>query len=611
MFTVAICDDDKIVLSSIQKCIEEFATENNISISVDLYDSGKKLLETSLKYNVIFLDIILQTENGIDIGTQLRKLNAFTYIIYITNYKQYHETAHNNVHSFAFLTKPISKKIIYKQLNDILIYESQNNDPLYIARFITYEQGLTEFNIDDIYFFEYIKKRYVKISNQLFRKNVNTIKGDHFMNTYIIYFVSVINCYVSAQLIFDHFKINFNSIYSQKWIYNIVTISVGVLIGIINLFNYPILNFASWIIILTPVICLLFYDPWSSKKTLLLDLYFFIFLLTFFETIGVALYELFLIFIKFPLCEPAHSVFKMAISKLLIICLYQVTKNRYLSKQHSVLPMKQLILYILLSFCSIVNICLNAKIGYSVTMPESDKYIGYLTIIITVFINLHIMWLLEYIIENQKLKSKIARSEQQANLQLKYYKQLDANYQKSLQMIHDIDKHVNTIEQLYKSNEFEKADNYIKGMDRLISDFVLFPYSNNTVLNLILNEKKIFAEQHGILYKCTVEQTDFRFMDDIDITTIFSNLLENALSASALCKTNKEVSVIVSSHNNFVIINVKNSCNSYTKCGTFSSKDYGTGLYNVENSVKKYEGFLKISYSQTEFNCNVVLSNTH
>ena len=162
----------------------------------------------------------------------------------------------------------------------------------------------------------------------------------------------------------------------------------------------------------------------------------------------------------------------------------------------------------------------------------------------------------------KKLKSKIARSEQQANLQLKYYKQLDANYQKSLQMIHDIDKHVNTIEQLYKSNEFEKADNYIKAMDRLISDFVLFPYSNNTVLNLILNEKKIFAEQHGILYKCTVEQTDFRFMDDIDITTIFSNLLENALSASALCKTNKEVSVIISSHNNFVIINVKNSCNS-------------------------------------------------
>ena len=50
------------------------------------------------------------------------------------------------------LLSQFQKKSIYKQLNDILIYESQNNDPLYIARFITYEQGLTEFNIDDIYF---------------------------------------------------------------------------------------------------------------------------------------------------------------------------------------------------------------------------------------------------------------------------------------------------------------------------------------------------------------------------------------------------------------------------------------------------------------------------
>ena len=86
------------------------------------------------------------------------------------------------------------------------------------------------------------------------------------MNTYIICSVSVINCYVSVQLIFDHFRLNFSSTYFNIWIYNISTILAGVLIGIINLLNYPILNFASWIIILTPIISLLFYDPWGSKK---------------------------------------------------------------------------------------------------------------------------------------------------------------------------------------------------------------------------------------------------------------------------------------------------------------------------------------------------------
>lgn len=431
------------------------------------------------------------------------------------------------------------------------------------------------------------------------------------MNTYIICSVSVINCYVSVQLIFDHFRLNFSSTYFNIWIYNISIILAGVLIGIINLLNYPILNFASWIIILTPIISLLFYDPWGSKKSLLPDLYFFIFILTLFEAIGVSIYELFLIFFKLSLSEPANSVFKMAISKILIICLYQINKNGYLSKQHNIIPKKQLILYILLSLCSIVNICLNAKIGCSSTVPEKDIFIGYLTIIVTVFINLYIMQLLDYIIENQKLKSKIALSEQQTNLQLKYYKQLDANYPKSLQMIHDIDRHINAIEQLYKSNESEKADNYLKGMDRLISNFVLYPYSTNTVLNLLLNEKKNAAEQNSILFKCSVEQIDFGFMNDIDITTIFSNLLDNALYASSLCKADKEISVIVSSYNNFIVINIKNSCNSYSNCGSFSSNDYGTGLYNVENSIKKYQGFLKINYSQSEFNCNAVLSNTH
>ena len=64
------------------------------------------------------------------------------------------------------LLSQFQKKSFINNLMNILIYESQNNDPLYIARFITYEQGLTEFNIDDIYFFEYIKKRYVKICSK-------------------------------------------------------------------------------------------------------------------------------------------------------------------------------------------------------------------------------------------------------------------------------------------------------------------------------------------------------------------------------------------------------------------------------------------------------------
>lgn len=42
----------------------------------------------------------------------------------------------------------------------------------------------------------------------------------------------------------------------------------------------------------------------------------------------------------------------------------------------------------------------------------------------------------------------------------------------------------------------------------------------------------------------------------------------------------------------------------------FPSEKYGIGLYNVENSVKKYGGTLKITSSNNFFDCNILLSNT-
>lgn len=337
-----------------------------------------------------------------------------------------------------------------------------------------------------------------------------------------------------------------------------------------------------------------------------------IFLLTFFETIGVALYELFVVtVVKHNLPPTADMVFKMAISKVIVIWLYQVGKNTCLTKkQFEHAPKKQLFLYCLLTFFSIINICLNAKINHS-TESNIDRFFGYFSIIIVVLVNLYIMKLFDYIIENEKLKNRISLSEQQANLKLKYYKKLDANYQKSLQTLHDVDKHINTLEHLYKSNDFERANRYLESINKLISGFILIPYTTNTVLNIILNEKQVEAQKKDIIFKCSIDNIDFDFMDDIDITTIFSNLIDNAITASATCKALKQIILNVSSHNNFVVINIKNNYTQIIQNEPFSEKHYGIGLYNVENSLKKYEGSLKITCSKNDFECNVVLSNTH
>lgn len=304
-----------------------------------------------------------------------------------------------------------------------------------------------------------------------------------------------------------------------------------------------------------------------------------------------------------------HTVIKMAISKTAIIFIYQLTKAKWLTRKKSdYIPKNQMILYILLTLCSIINMCLNAKISYF-NYYVHDQVLGYLSIIIIVFINLYIMQIFDYIIENQKLKNKISLSEQQANLQLNYYKQLNANYQQSLRVLHDIDKHINILENLYKNHDYMRADNYLESIDKLISEFVLTSYTTHPVLNLILNEKKRIAEKNSTSFSCFIEHVDFNFMEDIDITTIFSNLLDNALTETLKYEQKGEIILTVNSHNNFIIINIKNTYLSPVS-HIFPSEKYGIGLYNVENSVKKYGGTLKITSSNNFFDCNILLSNT-
>lgn len=430
------------------------------------------------------------------------------------------------------------------------------------------------------------------------------------MDFIIYYFVSIVNCYISVLIIFDYFKTNFSLSYEKQLIYSFSSILIALIIGSINLLEIPILNFSSWIFLLSICICILFYDAWNGKKQLFYNLYFLLFALTFIETISTSLYELFVLaIVNIDVPNLTHTVIKMAISKTAIIFIYQLTKAKWLTRKKSdYIPKNQMILYILLTLCSIINMCLNAKISYF-NYNVHDQVLGYLSIIIIVFINLYIMQIFDYIIENQKLKNKISLSEQQANLQLNYYKQLNANYQQSLRVLHDIDKHINILENLYKNHDYMRADNYLESIDKLISEFVLTSYTTHPVLNLILNEKKRIAEKNSTSFSCFIEHVDFNFMEDIDITTIFSNLLDNALTETLKYEQKGEIILTVNSHNNFIIINIKNTYLSPVS-HIFPSEKYGIGLYNVENSVKKYGGTLKITSSNNFFDCNILLSNT-
>ena len=79
MIRIAVCDDQEIVCENVRKMILH---EEEDRYEVDLFRSGKELLEAGRKYDILFLDIDMPGMDGIMTAKEIRKTDKQVEIIY-------------------------------------------------------------------------------------------------------------------------------------------------------------------------------------------------------------------------------------------------------------------------------------------------------------------------------------------------------------------------------------------------------------------------------------------------------------------------------------------------------------------------------------------------
>lgn len=231
-----------------------------------------------------------------------------------------------------------------------------------------------------------------------------------------------------------------------------------------------------------------------------------------------------------------------------------------------------------------------------------------------IVLNIFITNIFGSISKNNELKSELQLYEQQAKIQYEYYTSLESKYKNSRKIIHDMKNHLQTIENLYKLQENEKAQRYTEDMYKMFDKFVHKYYTSNKVLNIIINDKMQRAESFEVELNCKVGDVDLDFIKDIDLTTIFSNLLDNAIEGAKAAAEDKNTLLKVDKFNDFIVINITNSINKPPVKGDYGFKSTkknhkGLGLQNVRMAVDKYEGSLRIDYDEKNFKVNIVIPN--
>lgn len=235
-----------------------------------------------------------------------------------------------------------------------------------------------------------------------------------------------------------------------------------------------------------------------------------------------------------------------------------------------------------------------------------------INIILTIGLNIYTTYIFETISKNNVLQNEINLFHQQTDLQYKYYDNLEKKYEESRKIIHDIRNHLHTVENLYSTGDKESGKKYTDDIHRMLNELNQKYYTRNRVLNIILNDKFNKIKNTHIDLNYSTGDVGLEFIRDIDITTIFANLLDNAIEAAYEVKDNSYIKLDIDKFNDFIVINIINSTNikPIKKGKLFKStkvNHQGLGIGNIKRTLDSYEASMVIDYTENEFRVNILI----
>lgn len=208
----------------------------------------------------------------------------------------------------------------------------------------------------------------------------------------------------------------------------------------------------------------------------------------------------------------------------------------------------------------------------------------------------------------RKTEKENALLQQQSEMQLEVYSDLQQRYQNSMETIHDAKRHVRALESLIQSDHLAEAQQYKESLFQKLNELQPSIQCDNPLLSAILNHVFLKAEQRHITLKMDLQgEEQLSMLAGVDLTTIASNLLDNAVDAvSELPEEQRYIHFAVAFQMGEIMIHVENPTkNDLKREGNtvVSTKEghLGLGLKNVGMVVKKYKGDFKTDVKDGNF----------
>lgn len=250
----------------------------------------------------------------------------------------------------------------------------------------------------------------------------------------------------------------------------------------------------------------------------------------------------------------------------------------------------------------VVGICIYANIVYVQNTVYSNVFLLCSTIMLIALVT-NLIFSNKYSeIENKEYEQRMAIYE--LEIQTRYYEEKLKEEERIKQIYHDMKNHLLLMED--KNIEDSRE---ICNIKKNIMRYEAYYRTGNKFLDIILKDKIEKACEDSIKVEDNIDLSGMDFIDPFDISTIFGNMLDNAIEAcrSIVEIEKRRITILAKRENDFLVIREKNNKENIDKIIPPKKVIHGYGLLNITNAVHKYEGEVDINESKNEFVINIII----
>lgn len=204
------------------------------------------------------------------------------------------------------------------------------------------------------------------------------------------------------------------------------------------------------------------------------------------------------------------------------------------------------------------------------------------------------------------LSVKQKQAEIQHSLEMNYYEDMMRRNQDIRTFRHDYKNNLLSLNMLIKSQRYDEAEEYIEDLSGGL-ELTKNPFNSGSyLLDAILADKAAKCREYGIeiVFEGGFPKNE---IDNNTICTIFSNAVDNAVRA---CETLAPciIKIISDLKPGGVTVKILNPVkekviikNNTIKTTKSDKQNHGIGISNAKKAAQKYDGYVELSCSDTEF----------